>query len=238
MRGAHLASLGRDQAAGEPVSEELLVAGRAAFGSREGPPALVLVLREPPLLAAREQQQQPVGEVELLLDGDADVGGVRKQGAKGKVEVAQRRGKVSRRDDLRASVTSDLHLAGRNQVSEHAVPPSLDRDPPHGVGQVAVEAREESKAVLAGKVPPAARSRARHRNAARLAARDRPGLVDRYVEVTLRELVGGTHAADATAEDDHSIAHERRRIAGYRPRMRPTVSSAARRTSSAFSGGR
>src|SRR5436305_1054850 len=80
-------------------------------------------------------------------------------------------------------------------------PATVVGDPAHGVGEVPVEAGEEAEAVLAREVQPRWLARARDRNAAGLATRQRPLLVDGDLEAALDQFVGGTHARHATPEN-------------------------------------
>lgn len=205
--GAHFMSLRCHQGAGEPVGEELAVGGRARLGAGELPPALVLVLGEPPLIAARQQNQEPVHEVSLVLRRDPERGGVGEQGPKGQLEVVRSGWKVRGRDDLRSALQRHLDTAGRDEIAEHALALAPERDPPHCVGQVAVEAGKEAEPVLGGKVLPAPRARARDRHAPRLATGDPTRLVHDHVEVAFGQLVGGAHAGDAPTKDDDLHAH-------------------------------
>ena len=70
--GADLPRTRRHQRAREPIGEELLERDRAALSTDELPPALLLPLLVAPLVAAREQRQQPLHEHRLLADGDPE----------------------------------------------------------------------------------------------------------------------------------------------------------------------
>jgi len=105
-----------------------------------------------------------------------------------------------KRDQLAApALAGDHHHLRADEVVDHALP-APSRDARHGVGQVAVEAREEAEPVLGGDVGPPIRPRAGEWEAARLAAEPRAALVHAGRESAVDELVRGAQAADAAAE--------------------------------------
>ena len=205
--GAHLARLGGDERAGEPIRQELAVGRRARLGAGELPPALVLIFGEATLLAGRQQQQQPIDEVGLLVSRDAEPGRVGEQGAKREVELGRRGREVGGSDDLRSTGTRHLHPCRRDEVREHAVALASERNPAHGVRKVTIEAGKEAKAVFAGEIAAALGPRPGHRHAPRLSARDRARLEDHDLEVALGELVSSAHPRDPASEDEHPRAH-------------------------------
>src|SRR5215212_5392520 len=88
--GAHLSRPGRAKRSRETVRHVPRVVLRPArVRTGELPPALVLVLREAALLAAREEEQQPVDEVSRVLWGDPDSGGVLEEEPEALVKVAE-----------------------------------------------------------------------------------------------------------------------------------------------------
>ena len=85
----------------------------------------------------------------------------------------------------------------------------------HGVGDVPVEAREEPKPVLTGKIPSAVYAGVRHGDGAGLAAEHWLALVDADAEPAFGEFVRGAQAGDAAAQDRNRVGHPR-----YYPRRR------------------
>jgi len=181
----------------------------ALLRAAELPPALALPLLEAALVAAGQQREQALGEGDLLGQRDADLQRPVAQEAVERRQVLDRPRRARRPHDLVASPRLRHEDSRRSdEVARHAVGAAGDRDAAHRVGQVAVEARKEAKAVLGGQVGAAAGARARDGHAARLATQVRPRLVDGHLEAALGELVGRAQARDAAAEDRHRIAHE------------------------------
>ena len=202
MRALISRALRRDERAGEPVGQELLEGDRATGCADELPPALLLPLLVAPLVAAREQCEQPFHEHRLLGERDAERRRPLEQEPAEDAEVVQRGGTVGGADQLVASTRpGDHHAGGRRQPVEHR--PAGRRDPAHRVRQVPVEAREEAEAVLGREVGTAADTRTGHGQAARLAAGDRPALEDHHVEAALGQFVGGGQPGHATAQHRH-----------------------------------
>ncbi len=233
--------LGRHQRAGDAGGEELAVGRRAVLGADELPPADALVLGQPALGARGEDLPDAAAEVRQVLGREPGVG------AEGEQQVAQHRagvargaGEQRRHDERRPVVLRDGDARRRHQVVGRAAAVER-RDAPHRVDDVAVEAGEESEAVLARQVvldgieaavgelvAAAALAVVAHRHAARLAAGEVAAFEHDHLEAALGQLVRGAHAADAAAEDDDARGHARRTArpraasaAGRRPRRAP-----------------
>ena len=169
--GAGEGLLRGDQAAGQPGGEHPLVLPRPRAGAHEVPPADLLPLAEPALVAAGEEDQQPLDEVGELVRRDGAAGQVVEQVAAQAVDGEQLdRVRADPEDEPVGALAGAQELAVRRvgQVVAHGA--AAERDPPHRVRHVVVEAREEPEAVLAGQVPAAATAGAGHRDAAGLAA--------------------------------------------------------------------
>ena len=218
--GADLPRPRRDQRACEPVGEELLEGDRAALSADELPPALLLPLLVAPLVAAREQRQQPLHQHRLLADRDAERRRPLEQEPADDPEVVERRRAVGRADHLvTAAGPGDHHPGRRRQPVEHGA--IGGRDPAHRVGDVSIEAREEAEAVLGRQVGATVHPRARHRQAPRLAPGNRPALEHHHVEPTLGQLVGGGQPGHAAAQHRH-LRHGRKLLGRRSPRDRRT----------------
>ena len=108
----------------------------------------------------------------------------------------------------------DLGLAGAGQqdscrdaeVVEH-VPVGAIRRPAHRVGDVFVEAREESKPVLSRQVRPAVAAGIRSRDAAGLAAQHGFALVDAHAKSALGQFVSGAQPGDAASQNRNRLPH-------------------------------
>ena len=203
----------------EPVGEELAVLGRARLGARELPPALMLVLREPALLAAGHQDKQRVDEVSLVLRGNPE------SRSRGQAGTRRRLPRSSSEDGNCAGVTiSDLSLerqldpAGGNQIAEYPTRPGRRTGSaswcPAGGGRSPGKKR---KPCSAGRSRRPRLPRARNRKAPRLATWNRAGLVDDHLDVALGQLVGSAHAGDSSTQDDDL----HRRLLS--PQSRPTA---------------
>ena len=223
--GAHLPSARRHQRAREPVGEEALEGRAAALGSRELPPALALPLLVAALVATGQQGQQALHQHRVLVQRHPDADGSIAQEAGEHREVLSGLREVPRGDDLVGATGLGEQNPGRaDEVVAHG--PALERDSPHRVGQVAVEAGEEAKAVLARQVRPAAGARAGHRHAARLAAGSVALLMDGDVEAPLGQLVSSAEARNAAAEDrdrGHAAKLDDGAGAGQPRRVAPAV---------------
>ena len=205
---AHLSRPRGHERAREAVRQVLRVVLRPArVRAGELPPALALVLREAALLAARQEQQQPVDEVGRVLRGDPDAVGVLEEEAEALVQVPEVARKVHRREQLLAGLGRHLHLAGCDEVVRHRT--AAVGNPAHRVGEVPVEARKEAKPVFAGKRWPPARPGAGKREAAGLTADGVPGLDDGHLETALAELVRRAHSRDPSTEHEHPAGHLR-----------------------------
>src|SRR5439155_1487918 len=79
------------------------------------------------------------------------------------------------------AVAREAHARRHREVVPDAVGVPGERDPPHRVGDVVIEAREEAEAMLAGQVPPPVARRPGDGDRACLAA-ERLALVDGDVE--------------------------------------------------------
>jgi hypothetical protein len=199
--GADLARPGGHQRAGQAVAEVLAKGRRAPVGLHERPPAHALPLLEAALVAARQQDEQLVGEEDLLVDGDAQLGAPGEQEAHHRLEVVERRGQPRGADHVPAPARlGEQDPARRDEVVQDALRVARVGDAPHRVGHVAVEAGEEAKAVLGRQFGTTAGARAGHRQAARLAARPVARLVDRDLEAPLGQLVRGRKAGDPAAK--------------------------------------
>ena len=148
-------------------------------------------------------------EVGELVRRDALAGRGRRRGCGAGPSTRQRLLRVGA-DPEHAAVRAvagaqPLAAACVDEVVPDAVGVAGERDAPHRVRDVVVEAGEEAEAVLAGQVATAAGGGAGHRDAARLAA-ERVALVDGDVEAALDELVGGGEAGHAAAEDGDRLA--------------------------------
>ena len=118
-----------------------------------------------------------------------------------------------------AGVEDEHLLPGVDEVIEDPARVTGHRDATHRVGHVLVEAREESKAVLARQVPASAGAGPRDRDAARLAA-EGLWLEHSHLEAPLGQLVRGGESADAAAEHRHAGRHVRALAGAQRPRER------------------
>jgi len=131
-------------------------------------------------------------------------------GVQDRLQVAKRARETGRRDDGRACGSRELEPWSVHEMVEHR-PPIGGRNRLHGVGQVAVEAREEPEAVLSRQVPSSVGSRARDRDRARLAARAIGApLEDAHREVDAvpaprQQLVRDAEAGDASADDRDAL---------------------------------
>ena len=123
------------------------------------------------------------------------------------MELPERAGEVGRADDLRTASAGHLHPASRHQVREHTIALAPERDPAHRVRDVAIEAREEAKAVLAGQITAPVRPRPRHRHAPRFPSGGRAGFEDHDLEIALRELVRRAHPGDPASENEDPVRH-------------------------------
>jgi hypothetical protein len=183
--------------------EALAVLGRHALRADEVPPALVLPLAEPTFVAAREEDEQPLGEVLRLVRRDAPLlGDLLDEDSAQSVDRERLPWIRDRAEELglgAAVRTGRLHVGSRHEVVPDAVRVAGEGDAPHRVGHVVIEARKEPEPVLAGKRSPAAPGRSRHADAPCLAA-ERLALVDRHLESPLRQLVGGRKATHSPAE--------------------------------------
>jgi hypothetical protein len=86
-----------------------------------------------------------------------------------------------------------------------------ERYSPHRIGDVLVEARKETEAVLARQVGASADAGAGSRQASRFAAERVAPLVDGDGEAALGELLRGGEAADAAAQDRDGTFRRHRR---------------------------
>ena len=156
--GAHLAPAGGDERAREPVGEE--PSWKAAL-RRSAPVKSHQLCRVPlpdaALVAASKQGDQPLDEDRVLVRGHADLGGGLAQ------EAGKHREVLGGLREWAGAMISFGPPACANRIR---VAPtrwsrtvgSPARDPRHRVGQVAVEAREEAEAVLAGEIGAAVRA--------------------------------------------------------------------------------
>ena len=206
--GAGHGLLGRHEVAGQPGGEHLLVLLRPARRPDEVPPARVLPLAEPALVAAGEEHEQPLHEVGELLRRDVATRQLLGQVATHAVDREQRLRVGPDAEHERVgmvAVADELPLRGVDEVVPHPVGVARERRTPHRVRDVVVEAREEPEAVLAGQVPATARRGAGDRDAPGLAA-EGSRLEDRHVVPALDQLVGGRQAGHAAAEDGDAAA--------------------------------
>ena len=160
--GARQGLLRRDQAAGQAGREHPLVLLGPRGRAHEVPPADLLPLAEPALVAAGEEHQEPLHEVGELVRRHRAPGEVVEQVAAQPVDREQLdRIRADPEDEPVGALTGaqELAVGGVGQVV--ADRPAAERDPAHRVRHVVVEAREEAEAVLAGQVPAAAAGGAR-----------------------------------------------------------------------------
>ena len=213
-RARHLGARG-DEVARQADGQHALVLARHPRGRRVVPPADVLPLPVAALVARGEEHEDPADPVgELVRRQRRDLLKARRE------RLAQRLGRQRARRlvelEVRApAVAREAHARRRREVVPDAVGVPGERDAPHRVGDVVIEAREEAEAVLAGQVPPPVARRPGDGDRACLAAQ-RLALVDGDVEAALGELVGGGQPGDAAAEDG-----DRRLRAAPPPRGRP-----------------
>ncbi len=198
--------LGGDQVAGQPGGEDLLVLLGAGLRTDEVPPAAVLPLPEPALVAAGEEDQQPLHEVGQLLRRHVPAGQLLGQVPTHPLDAQQRlRVRADAEDEGVGVVTvaDELPLRGVDEVVPDAVGVAGERRTTHRVRHVVVEAREEPEAVLPRQLPSSAGRGAADRDAPGLAA---PGgrLEDGHLVAALDQLVRGRQAGHAAAEDGHA----------------------------------
>ena len=162
-------------------------------------------LVEPPLVAARQPDQQPphvvrhvshrdeAGEIERATDRRLPV-----------VPVARK----SRADQhVRRPCPRQGRPRRRDEVVQHASRVVAKRDARHGVVDVAVEPGEEPESVLSGEQLAAVDGAVGHRDAAGFAAEDRLALEDANLEAPFSQLVRGAQTTDATAQNGHCLSH-------------------------------
>jgi hypothetical protein len=192
---ARLASVHREEESDAELRHRVLERRRPPLRIDELPPGYAIVLLAPPFIAAREQHPDPLGEEEEIVGGQREVRGAQPHEI---AQILRRPREVRQQVDIEAASASDLGPARRYEVVVHVA--AAERDRLHRVGQMAVERREEAKAVLAGKVAPAVCTRSRHEDAPRLAAGRRACLEHGDLERAVRELVRGAHPRAAAAQ--------------------------------------
>ncbi len=218
--GADLPCSRRHQRAGEPVSEKRLERHRAALRANELPPALLLPLLIPPLITARQKRQQPLHQHRLLLDRDAKRRGPLNQEPADHTKIIERLRAMGSADHLvTATGPGDHHPGRRRQPVQHGA--IAGRDPAHRVRDMSIEPRKEPKPVLGRQIRSTVNPRARHRQAARLAAGNRPALDHHHVEPALRQLMSSGQPAHPAAQHRHP-RHGRNLLAHRRPPFRAT----------------
>ena len=207
--GGGLRALGGHQVLGEPGAEHTLVLGREPLGVDVVPPRDLLPFAHAPRVAAGLKDLHLPNEVLDLvrrdLRGQPD-GSDERPHALGEPRLVE-----AREEPHLAGVEHEELLLGVDEVVEHAIGVAGDRDAPHRVGHVLVEAGKEAKAVLAGQVGAAPCAGAGDGDAAGLAAQCL-GLEDGDLEASLGQLVGDGQPADSATEHHHA----RRQAAGRR----------------------
>jgi hypothetical protein len=194
-----------DHQPGEALAQELLVAGGTAVRLRELPPRDVLVLVEPPLVAARQPDEQPAdvmqhvpqrneaSEIERAADGGLPI-----------VPIARE----PRADQhVGRARPCERRPRGRDEVVQDAARIVAKRDARHRVVDVTVEPGEEPESVLAGEQLPAIDGAVRDRDAAGLPAENRLALEDANLEAPFRKFVRSAQPADASAQNGHRLSH-------------------------------
>ena len=142
--GADLRASG-DQCAGEAVSEEPLVAGRALGRPGEPPPALLLPLAVAAGFAAGQEYEEPLEEMGYVAGGESRLA---------PRDVADHLGQVGRRvgepdRDQQRDFPPVLAISASVACRRLSRTPRLGpRGSAHRVGQVAVEAGEETEPVF------------------------------------------------------------------------------------------
>jgi hypothetical protein len=204
----HLPRTRGDQRASQTVGQIPGVGRRAGLGTGEFPPADVFVLREAPLLAAREQQQEPVDEVRGVFWCDPDPIGVLEEEPKRLVKVGEAPREVRGCEQLFTLLRGDLYLARGDEVVGNRPAPIPVRNAADRVWEVPVEAGEEAKPVLARQGSAPLPSRARERKAPGLAADGVAGLEDGHTEAALAEFMSRAQARDTATKHDHPIGHQ------------------------------
>ena len=150
MRALDLARPRRHERARQPVGEELLVRRGAPLGADVLPPALLLPLLQPALVARREQRQQPLDEQRELVRRDAEL---RRRLAREPHAAPPRSssddGRVRDADRARCA-RRPARAAIRVAWTRLSATPAARRTGSAAIvsGQVAVEAGEEAEAVL------------------------------------------------------------------------------------------
>ena len=205
--GARAALLGPDgdHQPCEALAQELLVAGGTRLRLRELPPRDVLVLVEPPLVAARQPDEQPpevvhhvpqrdeAGEIECTADGGLPI-----------VPIAR---EPRAHQHVWRACPRERRPGGRDEVVQDAARVVAKRDARHRVVDVPVEPGEEPESVLAGEQLAAIDRAVRDRDAAGLAAENRLALEDANLEAPFSKLVRSAQAADTTAQNGHRLSH-------------------------------
>src|SRR5262249_23273584 len=168
-----------------------MVGGRAADGASLDviPPALVLVLLEAPLLAARQELPDPLDVERDLLASAARALLQEPGGREEGTDVADRYRKPRGKHEAFAVDEVDREARRRDEVAGHR-PVESGRDASHRIRQVSVEPRKEPEPVLGRQGRSRIVGRLSHREAPGLSAETFVSLVDRDVEAALGELVG------------------------------------------------
>ena len=97
---AHLLGPRGDQRPRQPVREVLAERLRALVGLHVLPPALPVPLRDPPLVAAGQQREQPLEQPRDVGGGDAELASRRRTRTARAPQVGERLGRVRGRDQL------------------------------------------------------------------------------------------------------------------------------------------
>ena len=208
--GAHLLRARGDERARQPVGEELPVGRPSGCSAPQN--SHQLSCSYCPKRRSSQAESSALStpmKCDLLLGRDADAA----WRARARTAASPRQSPASRGSApaprARAWPPSRAIwiCVGGDQVVEDAVRLARVRDPGHRVGQVAIEAREEAKAVLARQRPPPTGARRSRPCCApcpppRGAARRR-----RPRSRAARQLMGGAQAGDPAADDDHFAGH-------------------------------
>ncbi len=147
--GADLPGPGRHQRPGDAVGQVPAISRRAPLGLRELPPADVLPLAVASFLAAGQQDPQAFGQKGQILGRYPEVGV--DQAAQDQRHIAGRPGQMGRYDERGQVAAGHLEERRGDEVAEHSIGLVLERDSPHGVGDVGVEGGKEPETVLGRK---------------------------------------------------------------------------------------
>ena len=201
---AHLARPGRHQRAREPVGEELAERGRARVGVHVVPPALEL-----PLPVAGARRSSSAASAAGRRTTPSSCGGMPSAGRRLEHEARERPRSRRATPAACAGATSSLLAAGLGEQhplgARRGGRRPTPRDPPHRVGHVAVEAREEAEAVLGREVAAAVDAEPGTGRLRALPPESARALVDRDREAALGQLVSGGQTRHAAAEHRHPL---------------------------------